>query len=42
MAHEWWHWGDDEWDDFDYSYDDDGVAQNIQMEVQPDYCVLNF
>ena len=26
----------------DYSYDDDGVAQNIQMEVQPDYCVLNF
>ena len=26
----------------DYSYYYDGVAQNIQMEVQPDYCVLNF
>jgi len=26
----------------DYSYDEDGAAQEISMEVQPDYCVLNF
>jgi hypothetical protein len=26
----------------DYSYDDESTAQEIQMTVQPDYCVLNF
>ena len=26
----------------DYNYDEDGAAQEISMEVQPDYCVLNF
>ena len=26
----------------DYSWDDEGVAVNVTMEVQPDYCVLNF
>jgi hypothetical protein len=26
----------------DYNWDDDGTAVNIEMEVQPDYCVLNF
>ena len=26
----------------DYSWDDDGSAQEITMTVQPDYCVLNF
>ena len=26
----------------DYSYDDDGNPVNIALEVQPDYCVLNY
>ena len=26
----------------EYNYDDDGTAVNIKLEVQPDYCVLNF
>ena len=26
----------------DYNWDDDGTAINIEVEVQPDYCVLNF
>ena len=26
----------------EYNYDDDSAAQEITMEVQPDYCVLNF
>jgi len=26
----------------DYSWDDDGTAVNIQVTVQPDYCVLNY
>jgi hypothetical protein len=26
----------------DYSWDNESVAQNIQLTVQPDYCVLNF
>jgi hypothetical protein len=26
----------------DYSWDDDGTAVNITLEVQPDYCVLNY
>jgi len=26
----------------EYSWDDDGNAVNIQMTVQPDYCILNF
>ena len=26
----------------DYNWDDDGTAVNIEMTVQPDYCVLNF
>jgi hypothetical protein len=26
----------------DYSWDEDGAAQEITMTVQPDYCVLNF
>tara|TARA_R110000782_G_scaffold35356_6_gene84449 strand:+ start:836 stop:1324 length:489 start_codon:yes stop_codon:yes gene_type:complete len=26
----------------DYSWDDENSAQEITMEVQPDYCVLNF
>ena len=26
----------------DYSYDDDGTPVNITVEVQPDYCVLNY
>ena len=26
----------------DYNWDDDGTAINITLEVQPDYCVLNF
>ena len=26
----------------DYSYDDDGTPVNISVEVQPDYCVLNY
>ena len=26
----------------DYNWDDDGTAVNIAMEVQPDYCILNF
>jgi len=26
----------------DYNWDDDGTAVNIQVTVQPDYCVLNF
>ena len=26
----------------DYSYDDDGTPVNIALEVQPDYCVLNY
>ena len=25
-----------------YNWDDDGVAVNIKLSVQPDYCVLNF
>ena len=26
----------------DYSWDDDGTVVNIALEVQPDYCILNF
>jgi len=26
----------------DYNWDDDGTAVNIQVTVQPDYCILNF
>ena len=26
----------------DYSWDDDGTLVNIQVTVQPDYCILNF
>ena len=26
----------------DYSWDDDGTAVNIQVTVQPDYCILNY
>jgi hypothetical protein len=26
----------------DYNWDDDGAPVNIQVTVQPDYCVLNF
>ena len=26
----------------DYNWDDDGTVVNIQVTVQPDYCVLNF
>jgi hypothetical protein len=26
----------------EYSWDNESVAQNIAMTVQPDYCVLNF
>ena len=26
----------------DYSWDDDGAAVNISVEVQPDYCILNY
>mgnify|MGYP003640920048 FL=1 len=26
----------------DYSWDDDGTAVNITIEVQPDYCILNY
>ena len=26
----------------DYSWDDDGQAVNIQVTVQPDYCILNY
>jgi hypothetical protein len=26
----------------DYSWDDDGTVVNITVEVQPDYCVLNY
>jgi len=26
----------------DYNWDDDGNAVNITMEVQPDYCILNY
>ena len=26
----------------DYSWDNDSAAQNIQLTVQPDYCILNF
>jgi hypothetical protein len=26
----------------EYSWDNESVAQNITMTVQPDYCVLNF
>tara|TARA_B100000963_G_scaffold293401_1_gene263770 strand:+ start:3061 stop:3549 length:489 start_codon:yes stop_codon:yes gene_type:complete len=26
----------------DYNYDNESAAQEITMEVQPDYCVLNF
>ena len=26
----------------DYNWDDDGVASEITMEVQPDYCILNY
>ena len=26
----------------DYKWDDDGVAVNLDISVQPDYCVLNF
>ena len=26
----------------EYSWDSESVAQNIQITVQPDYCVLNF
>ena len=32
MAHAWWHWGDDEWDDFDYSYDDDAFDEDYDWE----------
>lgn len=26
----------------DYSWDDDGQAVNVQVTVQPDYCILNY
>ena len=26
----------------DYNYDDDGTPVNIQVTVQPDYCILNY
>jgi len=26
----------------DYDWDDDGTAQTISLDIQPDYCVLNF
>jgi len=26
----------------DYNWDDDGTAVNITIEVQPDYCILNY
>jgi hypothetical protein len=26
----------------DYNYDDDGTTVNIQVTVQPDYCILNY
>lgn len=26
----------------DYNWDDDGTAVNITVEVQPDYCILNY
>ena len=26
----------------DYNWDDDGTAVNITLEVQPDYCILNY
>jgi len=26
----------------DYNWDDDGTPVNISVEVQPDYCILNF
>ena len=26
----------------DYSWDDDGTPVNITVEVQPDYCILNY
>ena len=26
----------------DYNWDDDGTPVNIQVTVQPDYCILNF
>jgi len=26
----------------DYNWDDDGVPVNIQVTVQPDYCILNY
>ena len=26
----------------DYSWDEENAAQNIQMTIQPDYCILNF
>jgi len=26
----------------DYSWDDESSAQEIELEVQPDYCILNF
>ena len=26
----------------DYNWDDDGTAVNIQVTVQPDYCILNY
>ena len=26
----------------DYNWDDDGTPVNITVEVQPDYCVLNY
>ena len=26
----------------DYNWDEENAAQNIQMTIQPDYCILNF
>jgi hypothetical protein len=26
----------------DYNWDDDGTPVNIQVTVQPDYCILNY
>jgi hypothetical protein len=26
----------------EYNWDSDGEAVNIQVEVQPDYCILNY
>ena len=26
----------------DYNWDDDGTVVNIAVEIQPDYCILNF